>query len=104
MQTHEITIGYAKSSFSALNVQNGKDLRFKRERGRNKEELGVVTHDMEFNVSVFTRMFDEDVSNKYAYGKNNIEDLHYIHHKRDNEKHHKHDGRRKRTRKENSEG
>jgi hypothetical protein len=32
----------------------------------NKFELGVMTHDMEFNVSVFT-MFDEDASNKYAY-------------------------------------
>jgi hypothetical protein len=54
----------------------------------DKYELGVVTHDKEFNVSVYT-VFDDDESNKYAYGKNNIEDLHYIYHERDNEKHRK---------------
>jgi hypothetical protein len=32
-------------------------------------------------------VFDDNESNKYAYGKNNIEDLHHIHHERDNEKH-----------------
>jgi hypothetical protein len=51
-------------------------------------ELGVVTHDREFNVTVFTK-YDNDDSNKFAYGKNGIEDLHYIFHERDNEKHRK---------------
>jgi hypothetical protein len=53
-----------------------------------KYELGVVTHDSEFNLSVFT-MYDSDEDNKYAYGKDSIENLHHIHHERDNEKHRK---------------
>jgi hypothetical protein len=53
-----------------------------------KFRLGVVTHDREFNVTVIT-IFNEDEENKYGYGKNEIEDLHYIHHERDNEKHRK---------------
>jgi hypothetical protein len=60
-----------------------------------KYELGVVTHDSEFNLSMFT-MYDSDKENKYAYGKDCIENLHHIHHEQDNKKHQKMMGEEKR--------
>jgi hypothetical protein len=48
----------------------------------DKFEIAVITHDYEYNLSLVT-IYNDKEEDKFAYGKDRIDDLHYLHHEKE---------------------